>query len=102
MKQGGSWIKLWDAALDLGTRQTEGLQALSRMLAHHQRGSKSYLLCEESNLDLKPIDHLLKVHLHDLGLDRESFDAVEQVLSQLVGGDIKSVYKFRKLFLDPF
>ena len=72
------------------------------MLAHHQRGLKPCPLCEESNLDLKSIDHLLRVHLHDLGLNRENFDAVEQVLSQLVGGDIKFVYKFRKLFLDPF
>jgi len=102
VKQGGSWIKLWDAALDLGRRQTEGLQALSRMLAQHQQGSKPRLLCEESNLNLKPIDHLLRVHLHDLGLNRENFDVVEQVLSQLVVGDIKFVYKFRKLLLDPF
>ena len=102
VKQGGSWIKLSDVALELDTRNTEGRQALSRMLAQHQQGSKPRLLCEESNLNLKPIDHLLRVHLHDLGLNRENFDVVEQVLSQLVGGDIKFVYKFRKLLLDPF
>ena len=34
VRQGGSLIKLWDAAMDLGTHHTEGLKALSRMLAH--------------------------------------------------------------------
>ena len=33
VKQGGSWIKLWDAALDLGTCHTKGLQTLTRMLS---------------------------------------------------------------------
>ena len=56
VKQGMSLIKMWDAALDLGTHHTEGLQALSMMLAHHQQDSKPCPLCEESNLDLKPID----------------------------------------------
>ena len=52
--RGGSWMRLWDAALHLGTRHTDGLQALSRMLAHHGRGSKPCPLCNGSTLDPNP------------------------------------------------
>ena len=43
--RGGSWMRLWDAALHLGTRHTEGLQALSRMLVHHTVEDPSHVLC---------------------------------------------------------
>ena len=33
MNKGGSWARLWDSALHLSTRHTDGLKALSRMLA---------------------------------------------------------------------
>ena len=56
VNQGGSWIKLWDAAMDLAlATQTK---AFTRMLAHHQRGLKPSPLCEENNFNLSSIDHL--------------------------------------------
>ena len=43
---GGSWSKLWDAVLDLGSRHTSGLQNLSQLMAHHGRGRNLCSLCE--------------------------------------------------------
>ena len=62
VNKGGSWARLWDSGLHLGTRHTDGLKALSRMLAHHGHGSKPCPLCDENNLDPNPIGHLLRVH----------------------------------------
>ena len=36
---GGSWPKLWDTALHLGSKHLQGLQNLTRLMAHHGRGS---------------------------------------------------------------
>ena len=102
VNQGGSWIKLWDAAMDLGTHHTDGLKALARMLAHHQRGPKPCPLCEESNFNLSPIDHLLGQHQRELNLDKDNFHAADQLLTHLVEGDIKFVYKsVRETFSEP-
>ena len=38
VKRGGSWCKLWDAALHLGTCHCKGLQVLTRLLVHHGHG----------------------------------------------------------------
>ena len=70
VNKGGSWARLWDSALHLGTRHIDGLKALLRMLAHHGHGSKPCPLCDEINLDPNPIGHLLRVHQHEIGLDR--------------------------------
>ena len=62
-------MRLWGAALHLGRRHTEGLQALSRMLVHHGLGSKPCPLCDGSTLDPNPIGHLLREHCQELGLN---------------------------------
>ena len=59
VNKGGSWARPWDSALHLGTRHTDGLKALSRMLAHHGHGSKPCPLCDENILASNPIGHLL-------------------------------------------
>lgn len=100
-KRGGSWSRLWDTTLFLGTRHTAGLQALSRLLAHHGHGSKPCPLCEERSLCTSPIIHFLKEHQKEIGLDCDSFDSIDKLLTQLVECDIQFVYKFWKL-KDPF
>ena len=49
---GGSWPKLWDAALHLGSKHLQGLQNLTKLMAHHGRGSKPCPLCDASTLPL--------------------------------------------------
>ena len=95
----GSWARLWDSALHLGTRHTDGLKALSRMLAHHGHGSKPFPLCDEINLDPNLIGHLLRVHQHEIGLDRTPVDSVDQLMTQIADCNIQFLYMFRKLFL---
>ena len=51
------WTKLWDAALDLGANHTRGLQALSRLMSHHGRGSKPCPMCDESGPLTCLLDH---------------------------------------------
>jgi len=71
VKKGESWARLyWILHYDLGTRHTDGLKALSRMLAHHGHGSKPCSLCDKNNLVPNLIGHLLRVHQHEIGLDR--------------------------------
>ena len=60
---------------------TDGLKALSRMLAHHGHGSKPCPLCDENNLAPNPIGHLLRVHQHEIGLDRTPLDSVDKLLT---------------------
>ena len=36
----GGWLRLWDAALDLGLWHTRGLQLMSRLISSHGRGRK--------------------------------------------------------------
>ena len=45
VKRGGSWPKLWDSTLHLGSRHTIGLQNLSRLMSHHRRGQHPCPLC---------------------------------------------------------
>ena len=99
VNKGGSWARLWDSALHLGTQHTDGLKALSRMLAHHGHESKPCPLCDEINLDPNPIRHLLRVHQHEIGLDRTPVDSVDQLVTQIADCNIQFLYMFRKLFL---
>ena len=85
VNQGDRWIKLWDTAMDLGTRHTQGLKTLTRMLAHHQLGPKP---CEENYFNPSPIDHLLRQHQRELNLDNDNFLAVDQLRAHLVESDI--------------
>ena len=87
--KGGSWTRLWDSALHLGTWHTDGLNALSRMLAHHGHGSKLCPQCDENNLVPNPIGHLLRVHQHEIGMDRTPVDSVDQLVTQLVNCNIQ-------------
>ena len=99
--EAGSWIKLWNAALDLRTHHTEGLQALSRMFVTSSTG-----VCCVRRLRVTSTWSLLTICgeciYMTLDWTERIFDSVELVLPKLVGGDVKFVYKFRKLFLDPF
>ena len=47
------------------------------------------------------IGHLLRVHQHEIGLDRTRLDSVDQLLTWIADCNIQFLYKFRKLFL-PF
>ena len=38
--RGGSWTKIWDSALHLGSKHLRGLQNLARLMAHHGNGIK--------------------------------------------------------------
>ena len=85
-KEGVGWARLWDSALHLGTQHTDGLKALSWMLAHHSHGSKPCPLCDESNLHPNPIGHLLRVHQYEIGLDRTLVDSLDQLVTHADSG----------------
>jgi hypothetical protein len=74
-------MRLRDAVLHLRTRHTAGLQALSRMLAHHGRGSKPCPLCDSNTLAPHPIGHLLAGHQREMGLHKDHFTSVEHLLN---------------------
>ena len=42
VERGGSWPKLWDLTLHLGSRHTIGLRNLSRLMSHHGGGQSWY------------------------------------------------------------
>ena len=87
-RRGGSWPKLWDASLHLGTRHSVGLQKLSRLMAHHGRGSHPCPLCDKQD-PMSVIEHALSEHHQDLGLNWNSMD---YLLTQMVEGNIQFVY----------
>ena len=63
VNKGGSWARLWDSTLHLGTWHTDGFKALSRMLAHHGHRSKLCPLCDENNLDPNTIGEFISMKL---------------------------------------
>ena len=91
----GSWSKLWDTALHLGSRHTMGLRKLSRLMAHHGRGLHPCSLCDEQDLDMSVIDHFMCEHHQEFSLN---FSSTDQLLTQLVEGNVWFVYKFWKVF----
>ena len=96
-KRGGAWPALWDTARHLGSRHTLGLQYLTRLLAHHGRGSAP---CPQCNTDLSDgattlIDRVLQKHE---GVTNLSGFSTESVISMLTNRDITFVYRFRSLF----
>ena len=95
IRKGGSWPKLWDSALHLGSRHTIGLQNLSRLLVHDGRGLHPCPLCDEQGLSIPIIDHVISAHKREIGLN---IDLVDRLLLLLVDGDIQFVYKFWKLY----
>ena len=88
IRKGGSWPKLWDSALHLGSRHTIGLQNLSRLLVHHGRGLHPCPLCDEQGLSILIIDHVISAHKREIGLN---IDLVDRLLLLLVDGDIQFV-----------
>ena len=44
------------------SRHLEGLQALSRLMSHHGRGSKPCTLCDNTNLTVSVLSHVLLRH----------------------------------------
>ena len=86
--------------MHLGSRHTGGLQAVSRIMAHHDRGTKPCPLCEESDLEESLMDHnnILIKHRVDLGQLGSTVLSVDNLLSLLVKDDIQFVYKFQKLY----
>ena len=97
---GGSWPKLWDCALHLGSKHLKGLQNFTRLMAHHGRGSQLCPLCDAPTHPL--IEHVLTQHHSNLGLS-SIFDSplsTDKLLTQLVDCDIRLVYKLWKLFND--
>ena len=90
VNRGRNWSRLWDATLHLGTRHTDGLQALSKMLAHHGRGVKPCPLCHPN-----PIGHLLTRYRQELGLDRDCINSIDLLLTQIVGSKLQE--EFSKL-----
>ena len=92
VKHGGSWCKLWDTTLHLGTRHTTGFQALSKVLAHHGHACS---LCDKNMFNSNVIAHLLSDHLDRLGLQSvASLSSVENLLTHMVNCKIDFVYKF--------
>ena len=91
--KGGSWPRLWDYASHLDSRHLRGLQNLTRLMAHHGRGTKPCPLCDDSTQLL--IDHVLACHHNDLGLNSISKTPLScnELLSHLVDLDIHFVYK---------
>ena len=60
-----SWVRLWDAALDLEWKRVKGLQLLSRALSHHRRGNHPCHLCDIAPPpELSVLDHILISHLN--------------------------------------
>ena len=96
IRRDGSWPKLWDSALHLGSRHTIGLQNLSRLLVHHGNGLHPCPLCDEQGLSIPIIDHVISAHKRETGLN---LDSVDWLLLLLVDGGIQFVYKFWKLYL---
>ena len=95
IRRGGSWPKLWDSALHLGSRHTIGLKNLSKLLVHHGRGLHPCPLCDEQVLSIPIIDHVISAHKGETGLN---FDSVDRLLSLLVDGDIILVSYFHFSF----
>ena len=94
VSKAGSWPKLWDSALHLGSRHTIGLQNLSSLMSHHGRGLHPCPLCDEQGFPTSVIDHILSAHHTEIGLN---FNSTDQLLALLVDVDILFVYKFWKL-----
>ena len=56
---------------------------------------RNYASCADNNLAPNPIGHLLRVHQHEICLDRTSIDSVGQLLTQIADCNILFLYEFR-------
>ena len=93
--RGGSWTKIWDSALHLGSKHLRGLQNLARLMAHHGNGIKPCPLCEMEGDDMMPplLDHVLSSHHIEIGLQAISQSplTVDNLITRLVESDIRFV-----------
>ena len=99
--QGGSWTKIWDSALHLGSKHLRGLQNLARLMAHHGNGIKLCPLCEMEDDIISPLlDHVLSSHHIEIGLQAisQSPVTVDNHITRPVESDIHFVYTFWRIF----
>ena len=79
-----TWSKLWDCALDIGSKSVKGLQNLSRVMSHHGFGNHPCPLCDTAPLPTSVLDHLLDCHSSSLFLSpTPSSDGLIELLEQL-------------------
>ena len=79
-----TWSKLWDCALDIGSKSVKGLQNLSRVMSHHGFGNHPCPLCDTAPLPTSVLDHLLDCHSSSLFLGpTRSSDGLIELLEQL-------------------
>ena len=57
-----SWPKLWDMALDHGSRGTDALQSLYRTLTRPNVGTKPCPLCDNQTAELSHFEHFITCH----------------------------------------
>ena len=80
-----SWVKLWDTVLNFGLQHTRGLQTLSRLMSHHERGNQPCLLCDRAPMDVSVMEHVLAEHWTELRLEPEA--DTEWLLNRFVDMD---------------
>ena len=86
------WRRLWDELLVYKSRHLEGLQALSRLMSHHGRGSKPCTLCDITNLTVSVLSHVLLRH-NDV-LKVQPLPDEDVVLKKLEGMDLSFLTNF--------
>ena len=64
------WSKLWDTCLSFGEKYTAGLQKLSRVLSHHERGRYPCPLCENFEFGTTVLEHIMEYHKPDVNLEQ--------------------------------
>ena len=96
VKRGGSWPALWDTVRHLGSRHTSGLQHLSRMIAHHGKGSNPCPRCEGKPSSTNLTEHILSMHNDTINLQPQL--TTETLLGQLAERNVLFSYRFRNLF----
>ena len=55
------WPRIWDGVLEHSGRYTAGLQALTRLMSHHGRGRRLCPFCEDTDLDVTILEHVLSL-----------------------------------------
>ena len=83
VNRGGSWPKLWDSALHLGSRHTSGLQNLSKLMGHHGRGQRPCPLCDLKD-KIPIIKHFLREHNRDIRINVDSTDHLLSLSQELM------------------
>ena len=91
---------MWDELLVYKSWHLEGLQALSRLMSHHGRGSKPCTLCDSTNLTVSVLSHVLLRHSDVFKVQPlPDEDVVEWVLKKLECLDLNFLTNFIRLKL---